>query len=74
MLLLLATVFVGMGATALTATQGDPVKLETAFKDSWLLIVSPLGFLALVLLLGVYLPAPLQAALKDAAALLEVKP
>lgn len=73
-LLLLAMVFIGMGATALTATQGEPVKLETAFKDSFLLVVSPILFLLLVLMLGVYLPAPLQIALHNAAALLEVQP
>ena len=74
MLLLLATVFLGMGATVLTATQGDPVKLDTVFKDNFLLVASPLLFLVMVLLLGVYLPAPLQAALRDAAALLEAQP
>ena len=71
MLLLLATVFFGMGATVLTATQGDPVKLDDTFKDSFLLVASPLAFLLLVLVLGVYLPEPLQAALHEAAALLE---
>jgi hydrogenase-4 component F len=74
MLLLLAMVFIGMGATALTATQGEPVVLDSGFHDSLLLVISPLLFLLLVLLLGVYLPAPLQTALQNAAALLEVKP
>ncbi|AMV73062.1 Ech-hydrogenase-related complex, HyfF-like integral membrane subunit [Desulfuromonas sp. DDH964] len=74
MLLLLAVVFIGMGATALTATQGEPVKLDTAFKDSLLLVLAPIVFLLLVLILGVYLPAPLENALRDAAALLEVQP
>jgi hydrogenase-4 component F len=74
MLLLLAMIFIGMGATALTATQGEPVILETPYKDSFLLVISPLSFLLLVLLLGVYLPEPLQTALRDAAALLEVQP
>ena len=74
MLFLLAVVFIGMGATALTATQGEPVKLDTAFKDSILLVISPIVFLLLVLLLGVYLPEPLRAALQAAAALLEVQP
>jgi len=74
MLLLLATVFIGMGATVLTATQGEPVQLDTSFHDSALLVASPLVFLLLVLLLGVYLPSSLQTALHDAAALLEVQP
>ena len=74
MLLALAVVFIGMGASVLTATQGEPVNLDTAFKDSFLLIISPIAFLLLVLLLGVYLPEPLQAALRNASALLEVQP
>ena len=74
MILLLAMVFIGMGATVLTATQGEPVKLESAYKDSFLLVISPLIFLLMVLLLGVYLPEPLQRALREAAALLEVQP
>jgi hydrogenase-4 component F len=74
MLLLLALIFIGMGGTVLTATQGDPVKLDTDFNDNFLLVASPLGFLLLVLVLGVYLPEPLQTALSDAAALLEAKP
>jgi len=74
MLLLLAVVFIGMGATAVSATQGEPVKLDTTFKDSILLVLAPIVFLLLVLVLGVYLPAPLETALRDAAALLEVQP
>ncbi|MGK2905838.1 MAG: proton-conducting transporter transmembrane domain-containing protein [Desulfuromonadales bacterium] len=74
MVLLLAMVFIGMGATVLTATQGEAVKVEAAFQDSFLLVASPLLFLVLVLVLGVYLPESLQSALRDAAALLEVQP
>ncbi len=74
MLLLLGMVFIGMGATVLSATQGAPVKLETPFKDSFMLVVSPIVFLLLVLMLGLYLPEPLQTALREAAALLEVQP
>ncbi len=74
MLLLLAMVFIGMGATVLTVTQGEPVKLESTYKDSFLLVVSPIVFLLLVLILGVYLPESLQTALRNAAALLEVQP
>ena len=74
MILLLAMVFIGMGATVLTATQGEAVKVGSAYHDSFLLVVSPLLFLLLVLVLGVYLPESLQSALRDAAALLEVQP
>jgi hydrogenase-4 component F len=74
MLLLLGVVFIGMGGTVLSATQGEKVKLETGFKDSFLLVAAPLVFLLMVLILGVYLPEPLQKALHEAAALLEVQP
>ncbi len=73
-LLCLATVFIGMGATVLAATQGEPEQKATTFRDRLLLYISPLGFMLLVLVLGVYIPEPLQAALRQAAALLEVQP
>jgi len=73
-LFMLAVVFIGMGATALTATQGEAVQLETDFKDSFLLVISPIVFLLIILVLGVYLPEPLQRALREAANLLEVTP
>lgn len=72
-LFLLAVVFIGMGATALTATQGEAVHLETDFKDSFLVVISPIVFLLIILVLGVYLPEPLQNALREAASLLEVQ-
>jgi len=73
-ILLLALVFIGMGATVLTATQGKPVTLDNAFKDNFMLIISPVVFLSLVLFLGIYLPESLQTALQEAADLLEVQP
>ena len=73
-LLLLATVFIGMGATVLTATQGEAANLPSGYRDRPLLCLSPLCFMLLILLIGVYLPAPLQQALQQAAALLEAQP
>ncbi|MEA3464507.1 MAG: proton-conducting transporter membrane subunit [Thermodesulfobacteriota bacterium] len=73
-LLLLAIVFIGMGATILAATQGDPGQKTPQFQDRILLYISPLSFMLLVLLIGVYIPEPLQTALREAAALLEVHP
>ncbi|OHB33834.1 MAG: hydrogenase [Desulfuromonadaceae bacterium GWC2_58_13] len=73
-LIFLATVFIGMGATVLAATQGEATEKPTGFTDRPLLYISPLIFLLMVLLLGVYLPEPLQNALRQAAALLEVQP
>ncbi len=73
-LLCLATVFIGMGATVLAATQGEAPATTQSFRDRPLLIFSPLCFMLLILLLGVYIPEPLQQALQQAAALLEVQP
>ncbi|MBG0776169.1 MAG: hydrogenase [Desulfovibrionaceae bacterium] len=77
-LAVLAVVFLGMGATVLQAVQGEPPTLCEEFRngcrDSLLLAAPPLVLLLLVLGLGLWLPEPLQRALRDAAALLEVTP
>ncbi len=73
-LLSLATVFIGMGATVLAATQGESGPKNDNFRDRPLLYLPPLMFMLLILLLGVYIPEPLQKALSQAAALLEVHP
>ncbi|MDT8440261.1 MAG: proton-conducting transporter membrane subunit [Desulfuromonadales bacterium] len=73
-LLLLATVFIGMGATVLAATQGEATADPPEFRDRPLLCLAPLGFMLLILLLGVYIPESLQHVLRQAAALLEVQP
>lgn len=72
-LLLLGIVFVGMGVTVLTVVQGEPLqeKMPNGAHDSVATTVPILLFLALVLLLGVYVPAPLESLLQDAAASLE---
>lgn len=72
-LVLLATVFIGMGATVLSATQGEPTEPTVHFRDRCLLVTPPLVMLATVLLLGVYLPTPLQDLLREATALLETR-
>jgi hydrogenase-4 component F len=71
-LILLATVFIGMGATVLAVTQGEPMEPELHFRDRVLLVAPPLVFLLAVLVLGLYLPPPLTELLHQAAALLEV--
>lgn len=73
-LILLATVFIGMGATVLSVTQGEPNDPELHFKDRLLLVAPPLAMLLTVLLLGVFIPEPLRDLLQQAALLLEVKP
>lgn len=75
-LLLLAIVFIGMGGTVLMATQGE-VPADTPpseHRDSVMLAGPPLILLALVLVLGLYLPEPLRVGLEQAAALLEATP
>jgi hydrogenase-4 component F len=72
-LLLLCVVFIGMGSTVLTVVQGTPAA-ETprnAFHDSLSTGAPIVLFMALVVLLGVYIPPPLESLLRQAAALLE---
>jgi hydrogenase-4 component F len=73
-LLLLAIVFVGMGATVLRVVQGTPSEKAAAtnYHDRPQLVAPILVFLALVLLLGVYIPSPLETLLREAAAFVEV--
>jgi hydrogenase-4 component F len=73
-LLLLAVVFIGMGGTVLSVTQGnEPEGLpDSGYRESLLMVGPPLLFILLVLLMGLYLPEPLRAFLQEAADLLEV--
>jgi len=73
MLLLLGIVFIGMGTTVLAVVQGNPVesKKSNAFHDSLGTGLPILLFMALVLLLGLYIPPPLESLLRQAAAFLE---
>ncbi len=68
-LLFLAVIFVGMGATVLKVVQGDPTGApEVAGNaDTWATAGPPLVLMAMVLLLGLYLPDALRT-LFDAAA------
>jgi len=74
-LLLLCVVFIGMGATVLAVVQGQPATeaAPTASRDSVATCGPILLFMALVLLLGLYVPPPLESLLRNAAALLEVQ-
>lgn len=75
-LTLLGIVFVGMGVTVLTVVQGKPLAgtPETGFHDNVSTGLPILLFLALVLMLGLYIPPPLHTLLQNAAALLKVQP
>ena len=75
-LLLLLAVFIGMGAIALSMAQGrpSPDAPTTSYRDGWLTVAPPLLLMALVLLLGLYLPGPLYTLLHDAVRCMEVAP
>jgi hydrogenase-4 component F len=75
-LLLLLVVFTGMGRTVLVMVQGLPSAEgeRTSYRDGLLTGLPALLSLALVLLLGVHIPAPVEALLRDAARFLEASP
>lgn len=68
-LVFLSVIFVGMGATVLKVVLGDPAGAPEvkAHGDSWLTAGPPLLLMAIVLLLGLFLPQELKG-LFDAAA------
>jgi hydrogenase-4 component F len=74
-LLLLGVVFIGMGATVLAVVQGKAPeqKQQNGFHDSVSTGLPVVLFMGLVLLMGLYIPPPLEALLREAAAFLEVK-
>ena len=74
-LLFLTIVFVGMGATVLAVVQGQPPEQPgpNGFHDTLGTCAPILIFMGLVLLMGLYIPPPVEVLLRDAAAFLEVK-
>lgn len=72
-LLLLFIVFVGMGATVLPLVQGEPSprRQSTGFTDRGMLVIPIAVCLVLLLLFGVFLPPPMEAALRLAARFVE---
>jgi hydrogenase-4 component F len=72
---LLAIVFMGMGSTVVRVVQGTPPEPATGrYHEPALTIAPALGFLVLVLVLGIYVPDWLGRALSDAAAFVETAP
>jgi hydrogenase-4 component F len=71
-LVFLLVVFIGMGKTVLKATLGRPPVevLDAPYRDGFLTIAPVFALMALVLLLGVYIPEPLNALVRDAASYL----
>jgi hydrogenase-4 component F len=72
----LMLVFLGMGATVLRVVYGRPSAAARAihYRDGRLTLLPPLLMLLMVLVLGVYIPAPLRHLLDDAAHFLQVRP
>jgi hydrogenase-4 component F len=75
-LFLLFVVFVGMGATVLKVVQGRASfeARHTPYRESALTAGPIVGLMLLVLLVGVYIPAPLDALVRDAVRFLEGQP
>ncbi|MFA4943274.1 MAG: proton-conducting transporter membrane subunit [Lentisphaeria bacterium] len=75
-LFLLLAIFVGMGATVLKVVQGraPAAARKTPYRDGLLTGAPVAALMALVLALGLHIPAPLAALLTDAARFLEAQP
>jgi hydrogenase-4 component F len=70
-LALLAIIFVGMGATVLAVVQGAPPESEArTIRETWLKTVPIAASLALVLVMGVWIPGPVARLLHEAARLM----
>jgi hydrogenase-4 component F len=67
MLLTLAVIFVGMAALVLGIALGEPAPGAVPVRESVWLVAGPVALAAIVLMLGVYIPGPLQDALTRAA-------
>jgi hydrogenase-4 component F len=74
-LFLLLVVFIGMGATVLQVVQGRPSSeaRDTPYREGFFVSAPVVAFMTLVLLLGVYIPAPLDAMIHDVVRYLEVQ-
>ncbi|HYU14677.1 MAG TPA: proton-conducting transporter membrane subunit, partial [Candidatus Acidoferrum sp.] len=73
-LVLLFVVFVGMGGTVLAVVQGKPREdlPDTGFHDTVGTVGPALVLLALVVVLGLWVPAPVERALRNAATYVEM--
>ncbi len=69
-------VFAGMGMTTLAALQGKPSRAahDAVYRERFATVAPAVLLLGVVLLFGLWLPAPVRALVADAAAALEVRP
>jgi hydrogenase-4 component F len=75
-LVLLVVVFIGMGSTVLSVVQGEATPVTqggdfTIAGERWLTYAPGIVLLALVLMLGVYIPPPINQLLREASIWLE---
>jgi MFS family permease len=72
---MLAAIFIGMGTTVLAVVQGLPPKLSGSakFRDGMRTGLPIIIAMAIVLVLGLYIPQPLDRIIREAAAMLEVE-
>jgi hydrogenase-4 component F len=75
-LVALTVIFIGMALTVLPMVMGEVPETseKTAYRETVWTVGPPLAILLLVFLLGVWIPEPLMAILREGAALLEVRP
>lgn len=73
-LFLLLIVFIGMGKTVLAIVEGRPTAAarRSTYRDGLLTGLPVLSLLAIVLMLGIFIPAPVRRLVQDAARFLEV--
>ena len=74
-LFLLATIFLGMAGTVLPVVLGEPTRTEhTDYRERFLTVAPPFFLMAIVLMLGLWLPEPLRRLVAEGAALLGGSP
>jgi hydrogenase-4 component F len=72
---LLAVVFMGMGSTVVRVVQGTPPdSVAGTYREPVLTVLPAICLLALVLVLGIYIPAWVDRSLVAAAAFVEARP
>jgi hydrogenase-4 component F len=74
--LFLSIIFIGMALTVLPMVMGTESEgtERTSYRDGVLTVGPPLLLMAATLLLGLWIPSPLMALLREGVALLEVRP
>jgi len=77
MLVFLAVIFIGMASTILPMMMGNAPPENAAavgYRDRFLTVAPPLALVAVILVLGIWLPEPFRRLLDDAVRLLEAQP